>query len=139
MKKHVLIYIFLPKFDIEKRQRFSYVRYADDFVIGISGTQKRAEVIKELVRKHLLENLQLELNEDKTKITSRNDGFVFLGFLIYTDQRVPRLKMAHNGQPFKFDPKVVVKVATKNLINKLEAEGLVKKNRLNHLSVVPKR
>ena len=59
------------------------IRYADDFVIMFK-TKKDAEKGLEIV-KAILAGLDLELNEDKTKIvdtTQGNDGFDFLGFHI---------------------------------------------------------
>jgi group II intron reverse transcriptase/maturase len=59
------------------------VRYADDFVI-LFKTKEDAETGLEIVKAILLE-LDLELNENKTKVvdtTQGNDGFEFLGFHI---------------------------------------------------------
>ena len=46
-----------------------YIRYADDFVIGIIGEKKDAEKLKTETKEFLKTELQLELNLDKTKIT----------------------------------------------------------------------
>ena len=59
------------------------VRYADDFVILLK-TKEDAETGLRIV-KAILKELDLELNEQKTKIvdtTQGNDGFEFLGFYI---------------------------------------------------------
>jgi len=59
------------------------VRYADDFVI-LFKTKEDAETGLRIV-KAILKELDLELNEQKTKIvdtTQGNDGFEFLGFYI---------------------------------------------------------
>lgn len=57
----------------------AYCRYADDFVVIIKGNKAQAQVIREVCR-HFLENdLKLTLNMDKTKITHINDGITFLG------------------------------------------------------------
>lgn len=60
--------------------RIYYVRYADDFLIGINGRKKVAVELKERIRKYLGEELHLELNTDKTKITSAlKNRALFLG------------------------------------------------------------
>ena len=53
-----------PKF-----KRCSYVRYADDFVVGVIGSRLDAEIILEKCRVFLDKNQALSLNLDKTKIT----------------------------------------------------------------------
>lgn len=49
--------------------RIYYVRYADDWVIGVRGPKELAEKIKEEVEIFLQEKLSLELSKDKTAIT----------------------------------------------------------------------
>lgn len=65
-------------------KRLSYVRYADDFLIGIIGSKKDCEEIRENVKKFLEEKLKLNLNLEKTKITNAiNDRAKFLGYEIH--------------------------------------------------------
>jgi len=52
--------------------RVNYVRFADDFLIGIIGPLKLAEHIKDLVSK-FLGKLELELSESKTLITKASE------------------------------------------------------------------
>lgn len=62
-----------------------YVRYADDFRIGITGTKKTALEITEKVINYLKNELKLELNTKKTKITHiSNEKAFFLGTEIKT-------------------------------------------------------
>ena len=49
--------------------RVRYVRYADDFVIAISASYKKAEAIRSEVALFLKNELDLELNKGKTLIT----------------------------------------------------------------------
>ena len=77
--------IYLHEFDKfwtqQTRVKGKLVRYADDFVIMFK-TKKEAELGLKLV-KAKMEELGLELNEDKTKIVDTregNEGFDFLGF-----------------------------------------------------------
>lgn len=50
-------------------KKIQYNRYADDFVIGVIGSKKDAEKIKEDVKIFLQEKLHLEMSEEKTKVT----------------------------------------------------------------------
>jgi len=50
-------------------RRLVYVRYADDFLIGVIGSQQDASDIKNKVGTFLKENLHLEMSEEKTLIT----------------------------------------------------------------------
>lgn len=63
-----------------KGYRIYYVRYADDFLIGINGTRTQAVKLRKEIQKFLQEKLELQLNMDKTKITSAINGRAkFLG------------------------------------------------------------
>jgi hypothetical protein len=55
------------------------VRYADDFIIGFTGTKLEAQEIKEEIRCYLRNKLKLELSNEKTLIThasTRKAGFL---------------------------------------------------------------
>ena len=59
-----------------------YVRYADDFLVGILGPRKIALEIRERIRVFLETKLALRLNLEKTKITHISKKVPFLGYLI---------------------------------------------------------
>lgn len=60
--------------------RVYYVRYADDFLIGVNGTYDQAAKIRQEVRKFLRDKLKLKLNMDKTHIiNARKNRARFLG------------------------------------------------------------
>jgi group II intron reverse transcriptase/maturase len=61
------------------RTVFFPVRYADDFVVLVSGNREDALVEKEALAGFLQETLRLELSPEKTRVTSLFDGFEFLG------------------------------------------------------------
>lgn len=64
----------------------SYTRYADDFVIGISGPRALAERVRNLVARFLKQRLSLTLSQEKTIITRAKGGKIpFLGYLISHD------------------------------------------------------
>lgn len=63
-------------------KRMKYVRYADDFIIGIIGSKDEAKKVKEDIAKYLCDKLKLELSEDKTLITHSEKPALFLGYEI---------------------------------------------------------
>ena len=58
------------------------MRYADDFVILVSGTLEQAEPEKNALALFLKEELRLELSPEKTLVTDVSEGFSFLGYRI---------------------------------------------------------
>lgn len=74
-------------FDPDYR-RLNYVRYADDFMIGLDGPKEEAEDIKEQLGKFLCDHLKLELSPEKTLIThTKTEKARFLGYEISTWNR----------------------------------------------------
>ena len=62
-------------------KRLLYVRYADDWGIGITGSKDFANDIREEIRVFLLEHLKLNLSSDKTHISHlSSEGADFLGY-----------------------------------------------------------
>jgi group II intron reverse transcriptase/maturase len=64
-------------------RRLHYVRYADDWLLGFTGTRREAERIKAMIGWFLRDRLKLELSEPKTLIThGRTEAARFLGYEI---------------------------------------------------------
>ncbi|WP_052568830.1 group II intron reverse transcriptase/maturase [Ktedonobacter racemifer] len=60
-----------------------YLRYADDWIIGLCGSQKLAEEIKQEIKHFLKEALKLTLSEEKTRITNaKAEEAFFLGTIL---------------------------------------------------------
>lgn len=68
-------------------KRLTYVRYADDFIVGVIGSKKDAENIKEQLTTFLKDKLKLELSQEKTLITHNSKNAQFLGYEISVYQR----------------------------------------------------
>jgi group II intron reverse transcriptase/maturase len=64
------------------RTVFLPIRYADDFVVLVYGTEEQARVEKEALAVFLKEELKLTLSPEKTHVTALAQGFVFLGHRI---------------------------------------------------------
>ena len=74
-------------------KRINYVRYADDFLVGVVGSKEDCENIKAKIRAFLSERLKLELSDEKTLITHSAEYARFLGY----DVRVRRNGQIKNG------------------------------------------
>jgi RNA-directed DNA polymerase len=57
------------------------IRYADDFVVMVSGTREHAEALRDKVQAALAP-IGLRLSEAKTRVVHLDEGFDFLGFRI---------------------------------------------------------
>ena len=63
-------------------RRLKYIRYADDFILGVIGSKEEAQRIKEDIKSFLSASLALELSEEKTLITHTGKSAKFLGYEI---------------------------------------------------------
>ena len=79
--------------------RIKYVRYADDWLIGIAGPRRLAEQVKEELSTFLSHHLKLTLSPEKTKIThARQAQARFLGTDLSIGRGgVPRVVTTRNG------------------------------------------
>jgi Reverse transcriptase (RNA-dependent DNA polymerase)/Type II intron maturase len=73
-----------------------YIRYADDFVIGILGPRHLAVEIRNKVKEFLSHELNVELNLEKTKITHITEGIEFLGYIFSRRQLFIKQSYAGN-------------------------------------------
>jgi group II intron reverse transcriptase/maturase len=75
-------------------RRLTYVRYADDFILGFIGPKSEAKAIKAAIGEFLRDKLHLEMSETKTLIThARTQQACFLGYAIsiyHVDDKVTR-------------------------------------------------
>jgi group II intron reverse transcriptase/maturase len=60
--------------------RIKYLRYADDWLIAVSGSHALAKEIKQEIKTFLKDSLKLTLSEEKTRIThAKTEEALFLG------------------------------------------------------------
>ncbi|HZS76883.1 MAG TPA: reverse transcriptase domain-containing protein [Ktedonobacteraceae bacterium] len=112
--------------------RVRYVRYADDWIIGVTGPKRLAEEIKEKVRQFLKARLDLTLSEEKTVITNaRTSDAKFLGYRIRlgrskTAEQKQTLSTNASGKIFKrrsTGMQIVLKAPMGELVKKLHQKG----------------
>lgn len=78
-----------------------YVRYADDWIIGINGNAHKAKTLKKTICEFLHDDLDLNLNLEKTKISDMKAGdkVLFLGYEIKRQPRTKIIKMRPKNKP----------------------------------------
>ena len=62
---------------------YRYVRYADDFLIGVIGSKADAQEVMDKVREFLA-TLKLTISQKKSAIRHATEGVIFLGYDIHT-------------------------------------------------------
>jgi Type II intron maturase len=74
-------------------RRLFYVRYADDFLLGIIGCKQEAESIFREVTTFLNTHLKLEISEEKSGIHHAKEGTAFLGYVVqnYTSEKIVKV------------------------------------------------
>ena len=81
-------------------KRIQYNRYADDFVIGVIGSQEDAEKVKSDIKRFICEKLKLTLSEEKTSITHSSEMIRYLGY-DFTVSRDSSLKRDKQGRTIR--------------------------------------
>ena len=70
------------------RPTYYLVRYADDFVVLVTGTRQEAEAEKDALAEYIRMELHMELSMEKTLITRAEEGFEFLGYRVVKERAV---------------------------------------------------
>jgi group II intron reverse transcriptase/maturase len=115
--------------------RVKYARYADDWLIGVTGPHQLAEEIKEQVGQFLKSRLNLTLSVEKTRITqARTEEATFLGYQIRLGRsdKEPKQTLSTNasGKSFKrrsTGMQVVLKAPMEKLVQRLYQKGFCDK------------
>ncbi|MDH6307072.1 group II intron reverse transcriptase/maturase [Parabacteroides sp. PF5-5] len=100
-------------------RRMKYVRYADDFLIGIIGSKADSQKVKEDITRFLSENLKLELSDEKTLITHTEKSAKFLGYEIYVRKSNLTKRDSLGRMVRAFNKKVYLKLPMDTIKKKL--------------------
>lgn len=79
----------------QTNKRLKYIRYADDFILGVKGSKEDCLWLKRKLSEFISGTLKMELSEEKTLITHSNEYARFLGY----DVRVRRCAVIKHGGP----------------------------------------
>lgn len=114
--------------------RVHYIRYADDFVIGIEGSYKIAKEILQKVETFVNEKLKLKFNPDKTGITKYSEqAFNFLGFTIRAPhfkgkiKPLETIKLNNRNITRRKKIRISIHMDTTEVLKKLQNNGFIKK------------
>lgn len=109
-------------------KRVVYVRYADDFLIGVIGSKEDAKQVKSDVGAFISKQLHLEMSAEKTLITHGNDFAHFLGYNITTsnDHNSTRMKTGYTKR--SYTGRIKLYVPKEKWLNHLISYGALKIN-----------
>ncbi|WP_134091275.1 reverse transcriptase domain-containing protein [Olivibacter sp. XZL3] len=100
-------------------KRLKYVRYADDFLIGIIGSKQDAKEVKDDIKNFLDQKLKLELSDEKTLITHTEDSARFLGYEIFVRKSNAQRRDIAGRLRRTYGKRVYLKLSTETMRNKL--------------------
>ena len=110
-------------------KKLKYVRYADDFLIGINGSKDDCLKIKRELSKFISKTLKMELSEEKTLITHSSQSARFLGYDVSV-RRSSKIKKSGNHKQRTLNQIVELKIPLNDKIMKfLFLNEIVKQDR----------
>ena len=112
-------------------KRLKYIRYADDFLIGVIGSKQDCIQIKEDIKQFMADKLKLELSDEKTLITHASKHAKFLGYDVFVRKSNDARRDKNGHLTRSLDHKIVLYVTTETMRKKLleyDAVKIVKQN-----------
>jgi len=112
-----------------------YIRYADDFIIGVKGNREDCRLIKDKLTQFIKNTLKMELSDEKTLITHSNEKARFLGYDICVKRDNRTIKPVNVGTAGiktrrTFNGKLSLAVPLTDKIHKfLFSKGIVEQKR----------
>ena len=97
----------------DKFIRIKYVRYADDFIVGVRGSKSLAIEIRREITNFLREDLHLSVNEEKTNLTHvYSDKARYLGMTIHCvpSNKIPFRRAAHIERFRRLKARILAKI-----------------------------
>ena len=124
-------------------RRLDYIRYADDFIVLVSGSFKDAKFIQNNIKDYIKANCGLELNQNKTVISNiLKDEWSFLGakmkklkinpelLPLRCDSQKQRWRVKHVSGTQVGIAKLLVNAPIDKLLGNLKKSGFVRQNKL---------
>jgi retron-type reverse transcriptase len=105
----------------------SFTRYADDWVLCLTGPKADVHKIKKQIEEFSISKLKMKLSNKKTLITSIFKGINFLGYnFIMRNPSQDKLKRIIKRIPSKDYSRTLIKTISKNILVRIDA-GRIKK------------
>ena len=117
----------IPSFDEMDNgyKRLKYVRYADDFLIGVIGSKEDCQRIKEDIKNFLEPELKFEFSDEKTLITHSQKAVKFLGYAVLAN-RSNLAKRDNTGRLSRvYNKKVLLRISMETIKKKLLDFGVL--------------
>lgn len=113
-------------------KRIYYIRYVDDFIVGVVGSHEDTTIIRNEINEFLKNDLKLSLSSQKTKITHfSKESIFFLGTLIQgtweKDKKIMTIKkQCGTSKKVRMTSRVVLKAPVKSIFEKAALNGFFK-------------
>lgn len=106
-------------------KRLKYVRYADDFLIGVIGSKDECEKIKADITIFMSEKLKLEMSKQKTLITSAQEPAKFLGYEINARRSMDHTRTRCGLQRRPWSGTIVLNLSYETVLKRLQSYNAV--------------
>lgn len=106
-------------------KRLKYIRYADDFLIGVIGSKGECEKIKADITTFMSEKLKLEMSEEKTLITSAQEPAKFLGYEINARRSMDHTRTRSGLQRRSWTGTIVLNLSYRTVLKRLQSYNAV--------------
>ncbi|WP_170289431.1 reverse transcriptase/maturase family protein [Metabacillus lacus] len=110
----------------ESCKRMKYVRFADEFLIGVHGSKEDCEQIKNDAESFLKEHLKLEMQEVKTHIRHSTHSTGFLGYDVFISHNHRAAKKQHSIEERKYHGTVQLEIPTGTIEKVIVTRKMVK-------------
>lgn len=107
-------------------RRLQYVRYADDFIVGVIGNLEDCRVIKQDIKDFLNDKLRLELSSDKTLITHASSPAKFLSYHLTVRKSNLTKRNSKGALRRDYNKRLVVKIPPDTIKKKLIEYRVIK-------------
>lgn len=113
-------------------KRLQFVRYADDFVVGVIGNRADCLEIRDNIKTFLEDKLKLRLSIEKSKISNFNkEGFMFLSTYVKgpyeTEKLVKKIEIDHRVRKVRVTGRPRMEAPIEVLLKRAEANNFFKR------------
>jgi len=130
-----------------KTYQIWYVRYADDFIIGIRGKKEKVQEVFSLVKEFLSKELLLNMSDDKSLITNvKNSRANFLGAEIraltsrtHDATRSTRNYIGGRRRVRVSSGKMILLAPLEKLVKKLADQGICRVKNFANRDIIPQK
>lgn len=119
--------------DDNRFNRVYYVRYADDFLIGIVGSKKEARNVEQAIINYLTNKMHFSCNKEKSKLTHGTEYTKYLGTLIkwHMLNRVYKKEEFHTSVKMQSYNRPTMYAPIEDLLDRLTKRGISTKRKNN--------